>query len=297
MVNEDVLKKVRENVLNINNLCHDYQVKKSERERILKRIRDIKNELDSIREEEELKVELAKTAYLPEKIEETKIDLLQKNKGQEEQNLSKIAEEIMGIRRQILSEGRNLRFPVDASFHQEGDLFIFKWLEDRFSEEALVTLSEILEMLQPLKIEEVSFTPDEITVKAKSGKQAIQSLIEAIRTFRLKIETMLNIYDKIDEFVDRVRSSQRYFPILKVLYEAGQPLSIDDITKMTSLEKNIVYNSCYNLLREIWNPPPIRKAKDRHFELSVFGSIIMKRCKDKYPNLWSKLILSTEGET
>lgn len=286
MIDEKVLVKVRENVLAINNLSRDYQQKKIEYETISKRIKEIKSELDRIREEEQLKVELAKTAYLPEKIEETKIDVLQKNLSAEQKNLSKVSEEIMNLRRQILSEGRQLRFPVSPNFRQENDLFVFEWLEDRFSEEALMTLCEILEVSPPLSIERVTFTPDKIITKSKNSKEAIQSLIDAIQTIRLKIETMLNVYDRIDELVDRVRSSERYFPVLKSLYKAGQPLSVEELAKMTNLEKNLVYNTCYNLLREIWNPSPIRKVGDGRFELSVIGSIVMKRCKDKYPNLW-----------
>jgi len=286
MIDEKVLVKVRENVLAINNLSRDYQQKKIEYETISKRIKEIESELDRIREEEQLKVELAKTAYLPEKIEETKIDALQKKLSAEQQNLSKVSEEIMNLRRQILSEGRQLRFPVSANFRQENDLFVFEWLEDRFSEEALMTLCEILEVSPPLSIERVTFTPDKIITKSKNSKEAIQSLIDAIQTIRLKIETMLNVYDRIDDLVDRVRSSERYFPVLKSLYNAGQPLSVEELAKMTNLEKNVVYNTCYNLLREIWNPSPIRKVGDGRFELSVIGSIIMKRCKDKYPNLW-----------
>ena len=284
MIDEKVLEKVRLNVSTINSLCHDYQMKRSEHEAIVKRIEDIQRELDRIREEEQLRVELAKIAYLPEKIKETKVDVLEREKSQEEQNLLKVAGEMASLRRQILSEGKNLRFPVKAGFRREDGAFVFEWFEDvRFSEDTLSVLCELLELPTPPTVEGATFSLDKVTVSAKDGKEAIQVLIKAIQTVRLKTEAMLNVFDKIDDFVNRIRNSERYSPVLEAIYDAKQPLSINELAEKVNQDENIVYNTCYNLMRETWNPSPIRKLGNGRYELSAIGSIIMKRYRDKYP--------------
>jgi len=159
----------------------------------------------------------------------------------------------------------------------------YKTIHDiAFEEETLRTLCELLELPYPLNFERVTYYPDEVVVNTTSVDEAINQIVQSVQGLRFKISDLLNAYSNIDKLCERIKSSNRYAPILESLFLSDKSLSVTELAQQTGFNKNITYQACYNMLRDRWSPNPIKKTTDGKFSLTTTGAITMKRYTEKY---------------
>jgi hypothetical protein len=198
--------------------------------------------------------------------------------------LGSLSDKLNNARTDILEKFRDLPFPIDPyNSSVNGSVTKFKMIEGiTFKKDTLQTLCELLELPYPLNFEGVTYYPDEIVVNAPSVDEGMKQVVQSVYTLRFKISDLLNAYSNIDELCERVRSSDRYAPILEALFVSSHPLSVTEIAQQTGFNENIAYQACYNMLRDRWSPNPIKRTPDGKFSLTTTGEITMKRYSEKY---------------
>ena len=116
----------------------------------------------------------------------------------------------------------------------------------------------------------------------KMPAEAIPKIVEAIRSFRMRVDDLLKSYKQIDEMLERLRKSKQYTGVLKTLAREGK-LSSDEIARILEMDKRKAYDTCYNLTRSNWSPSPIQKTPSGEWELTLPGEILVSRLLEKFP--------------
>jgi len=234
--------------------------------------------------EEERQMEAAMEVLYGEIKKETKARKIKEEIETLQKNWEVLRNELDHLQTNLLEQMRNLPIPVDLENpeQQEADM-AFNFFEGaKLGEEGISIMCKLLRQEPPLSFSDMTFLPEKIIVKKASGKQeALAKLIEGIRSFRMRVDDLSKSYAQIDEMVERVRRSELYSGVLRVLSEKGK-LSSDEIAKALNIDKRKVYDTCYNLTRSNWSPSPIRSSPSGEWELTLPGEILVNRLLQKY---------------
>jgi hypothetical protein len=193
-----------------------------------------------------------------------------------------LSEELDQLRTHLLKQMRNLPIPVNLEEpkKEEANMIFSFFDEAKFGEEGIKAICMLLRQERPLSFSDMTLLPDGIIVKASEKQEALRKLIDGIKSFRMRVDDLLKSYEQIDTMVERVRKSELYSGVLRVLSEKGK-LSSDAIAKALNMDKRKVYDTCYNLTRSNWSPNPIRTSPSGEWELTLPGEILVNRLVQK----------------
>jgi len=203
-------------------------------------------------------------------------------------NHIKIAQEKLNqLEPELLSSLRNLPLPIALDNFEknntEGFFYYFEGLQ--LGESAINAISAIIRQDQPLTFNEVAILADKVVVKNVASKEiAIQKLIAAIQTFRIRVDDLAKSYENIDALIERLVKSKTYPAILQLIAAKGA-LTVQEISTALQVEERIIYDGCYNLTRDNWSPNPIQKNSSSQYQLTLAGKILFDRLSAKYPQL------------
>lgn len=283
MLEESLVEKVRKNVAELNRMCAFYSKVKQEYAALTDKRKKLEIEKKEVEEKQKKQDKFLEVVLLAED-KTTKVDEVSKSLQRTINQLESLSDQLNSSRTDILKKFNTLPFPIDPhNSSVDGSVTKFKTIEGiAFEEETLRTLCELLELPYPLNFEGATYYPDEVVVKAASVDEAMNQIVQSIQGLRFKISHLLNAYSNIDKLCERVRGSNRYAPILESLFLSDKPLSLAELAQKTGFNKNITYQTCYNMLRDGWSPNPIKKTPNGNFSLTTTGEITMKRYTEKY---------------
>jgi hypothetical protein len=283
MLEQSLVEKISKSIDEVNRMCAFYVETKQEYAALIDKRKVLEIEKKEV-EERQKKQDKFLEVVLRAEHKSTEIDEVSKKLEQIINQLEKLSGGLNNARTDILKKFEELPFPIDPhNSSVNGSVMKFKMIEGiAFKKETLQTLCELLELPYPLNFEGVTYYPDEVVVNAASVDEAMNQVVQSVHTLRFKISDLLNAYSNIDELCARVRSSNRYAPILEALFVSNQPLSVTEIAQQTGFNENITYQACYNMLRDRWSPNPIKRTPDGKFSLTTTGEITMKRYTEKY---------------
>jgi hypothetical protein len=255
--------------------------------------------LDTIKEDIEAKIDELSNVTKEERQIETAIDVLYRqtkkvSKAKDlEMNIDNYTtlakdytDRLNRIETELLSLLRNLPIPVNLQEPSiQNSQVVFRYFEGtELGEEAIAVISALIKK-QPLAFDEITILSEKITVdKATDKQEAIQKLVEAIQNFRTLVADFSRSYEKIDELVERLVKSKVFSKVLTTLAKKKK-LTVQEISKNINLDERTVYDGCYNLTRSNWSPNPIRKTPSGEWELTLTGEILVKRLREKYPQI------------
>lgn len=208
--------------------------------------------------------------------------------------------ELNQLRTDLLGQMRNIPIPVDLEnpTHGESETTFTFFEGAELGSEVIDVMCDLLRQEPPINFLNTLILPDKVVVKDVSKKkEALSKLVDAIRSFRMRIDDLLKSYEQIDETVERLKRSKLYARVLKTLTEEGK-LSTDKIAKMLGIDRKKAYDTCYNLTRSNWSPNPIIKTSSGEWELTLPGEIIVSRLFQKYgtrPEEETELSLQTNS--
>jgi len=283
MLEQSLVEKVRKDMDELNRMCAFYAKTKQEYAALTDKRKKLEKEKKEVEEQQKKEDKFLEVVLLAQH-KKTKVDEVSKNLQQTTNQLESLSDSLNSARTDILRKFKGLPFPIDPhNSSVNGSVTKFKTIEGiAFEEETLRTLCELLDLPCPLNFEGVTFYPNEVVVNATSMDEAMNQIVQSIQTLRSNISDLLNAYSNIDKLCERVRSSSRYPPILEALFVSKKPLSVTELAQRTGLNKNMTYNTCYNMLRGIWSPKLIKNAPNGEFSLTTTGEITMKRYTEKY---------------
>lgn len=285
MLTEDQKKRVLVEVQKFRERVSEYIKKKSQLNESEKNIQMKTEELSRVAEEER-QMEAAMEVLYGEARKESRAREIKEEIDSWQQKSEAIRDELNQLKTDLLGQMRNLPIPADLENRkQEESGITFPFLKDaELGKEGVDTICNLLRQEPPLNFGDVSILPDKVIIRSVSGKQeAISKLIEAIRSFRMRVDDLSKSYEKIDEMVERLRRSKQYAGVLRVLAREGK-LSSDEIAGILNMDKRKVYDTCYNLTRSNWSPSPIQKTASGEWELTLSGEILVNRLLEKYGN-------------
>lgn len=283
MLEQSLVEKVRKNVAELNRMCAFYVKAKQEYASLTDKRKKLEIKKKGVEEKQKKQDKFLEVVLLAER-KTTEVDEVSKNLQQTINQLENSSDQLNSSRTDILKKFNELPFPIDPhNSSVNGSVTKFKTIEGiAFNEETLRTLCELLDLPCPLNFEGTTFYPDEVVVNTASVDEAMNQIVQSVQGLRFKISDLLNAYSNIDKLCERVRSSNRYAPILESLFVSDKPLSVAELAKLTGFNENITYQACYNMLRDRWSPNPIKKTSDGKFSLTTTGEITMKRYTEKY---------------
>ena len=283
MLEQSLVEKVRKNVAELNRMCAFYVKAKQEYASLTDKRKKLEIKKKGVEEKQKKQDKFLEVVLLAER-KTTEVDEVSKNLQQTINQLENLSDQLNSSRTDILKKFNELPFPIDPhNSSVNGSVTKFKTIEGiAFNEETLQTLCELLDLPCPLNFEGTTFYPDEVVVNTASVDEAMNQIVQSVQGLRFKISDLLNAYSNIDKLCERVRSSNRYAPILESLFVSDKPLSVAELAKLTGFNENITYQACYNMLRDRWSPNPIKKTSDGKFSLTTTGEITMKRYTEKY---------------
>jgi hypothetical protein len=285
MLNEIQKKQVKNYVENFKLMSKEYLQKKNYLENTLKTIEEKQRELSNTAKEE-IQIAAALEVLYGQSKNESKIGELQKEIVELQNGCDRTRIQVNEITGKLSELLRALPIPANLDQPIKKDTEItFPYFEDsQLGSEALVTISIMLRKDNPLTFGNVTIFEDRVVVKDVSDKSiAIQKLIKAISEFRMETDNLSKSYEKIDELVERLKRSNLYVELLKVI-EKNPKISTSQIAQKLGIDERKVYDNCYNLTRSNWNPPPITKNRSGEWELTTAGEILLNRFFDKCPD-------------
>jgi hypothetical protein len=283
MIEQSMVERIKKSVDELNTMCAFYVETKQEYAALNDKRKVLETEKREAEERQKKQDKFLEVVLLAEH-KTTEVDEVSKKLELVINHLESLSDELNNARTDILKKFKELPFPIDPhNSSVNGSVTKFKMIEGiAFTKETLQTLCELLELPYPLNFEGITYYPDEIVVNVASVDEAMNQVVQSVHTLRFKISDLLNAYSNIDQLCARVRSSNRYAPILEALFINNQPLSVTEIAQQTGLNENITYQACYNMLRDRWSPNPIKRTPDGKFFLTITGEITMKRYSEKY---------------
>jgi len=178
-----------------------------------------------------------------------------------------------------------LPIPADLENSQQEDAsIVFPFFEGAdLGIEGVNTICDLFREKPPLSFGDVTVLPEKVMVRNAVRKQeAVSKFVDAIRSFRMRVDNLSKSYEQIDEMVERLMKSKQYSKILIVLAEEGK-CSSKKIAGILNMDETKAYNTCYNLTRGNWAPSPIQKTHSGEWELTLPGEILVNRLLEKYP--------------
>lgn len=283
LLTEDQKTQISENVEAFCLKAHLYFTTKNELEKCEQNIRKKTTELSEVAKEERQLENAMEILYVQpkkhSKLAEIETEILKDQAGSKE-----LQNDLNKLRTDLLELMRTLPIPADLeNLKQNGDKFFPYFEEAPLNDEAINVILDLLRQNPPLTFDDVTILPDKVVIRSVSEKQeAIQKLVKAIQSFRMRVDNLLKSYEKIDVLVERLVKSKLYADILRGLSEKRK-LSVKDLANLLNLDERKVYDGCYNLTRSNWSPNPIEKASTGEWELTLAGEILVNRLSEKYP--------------
>ena len=192
--------------------------------------------------------------------------------------------ELNQLKTDLMGLLRSLPIPADLENFQQHDSEIsFLYFEKaKLGDEVINAILDLFRQEPPLVFNDVTILSDRVLVKNATEKHgAVQKLVEAIQSFRMRADNLSESYEKIDALIERLTNSKLYSSILKTLAEKGK-LTAQEIADILNVEERKVYDSCYNLTRSNWSPNPIGKTPSGEWKLTLTGEILINRLLEKY---------------
>jgi len=298
MLTEDQKKHVLIEVQRFEVKVSEYVQKKSELNECERNILVKTEELSKVAEEER-QVKAAMEILYGQAKKDSKAGKIEEEIESWRQKSETLHNELTQLKTDLLGQMHNLPIPADLENpKQEESGIAFPFFEDaNLGKEGIDTICDLFMQESPLDFGDVTILPDKVVVRNASRKQeAIPKLVEAIRSFRMRVDDLLKSYEQIDEMVERLRKSKQYSGVLKVLAREGK-LSSDEIARILEMDERKAYDTCYNLTRSNWSPSPIQKTASGEWELTLPGEILVKRLLEKFPEERSELNSKEVTET
>lgn len=286
MLTEDQKENIAVNIKNFQSRVSQYLEIKEELEKYETMTAMLDDELSEVAEEER-QIETAVDVLYRQTKKVSKTKEIENQISNCIANSKKSIDLLNRIEPELLELMRNLPIPVNLEKLDKHDSEIsfpyFDGLE--WNESTIYVIAELIRQKLPLDFGDVTILPDKVTVRGVDNKQdAIQKLVDAIQTFRIRVDNLSKSYEKIDALIERLTKSKLYPLILGILAEKGQ-LSAQDIAKILNVDERTVYDGCYNLTRSNWSPTPIQKLSSGQWELTLAGKILVDRLFEKHPQL------------
>jgi len=260
-----------------------YSQLKSELDETEKNIQHRKSELSEVAREER-QMESAMEVLYGQAKERSKAREIEVEISALEEMSQTHRDEMVHLKTDLLELMRNLPIPADLeNGKQHNSETSFPYFEGaELGDEAIEVILTLFRQEPPLAFSDVTILSDRVVVKNASERlEAIQKLVEAIRSFRMRADNMSKSYEKIDELVERLTRSKLYTSVLRVLAERGK-LSAHDMAHVLNVDPRKVYDNCYNLTRNNWSPNPIKKTHSGEWELTLAGEILINRVLEKH---------------
>jgi uncharacterized coiled-coil DUF342 family protein len=284
MLTETQKKQVKNYVDDFKQKSMEYLHEKDQLENILETLDLKEKELSNVAKEER-QIAAALEVLYGQSNSASKIGEIQKEITELQSKCNYARSKVNELTAKLLELLRNLPIPADLEHPEQTDSDTsFPFFEDsRLSNEAILTISNLLRRESPPVFGSATIFADKVTVRNTSDKpEAIQKLVEAIGEFRMTTDNMSKSYEKIDELVDRLERSTLYLQLLRII-EKNPRISSSQIAENLHIDERKVYDNCYNLTRSNWNPPPIKKSRFGEWELTIAGEILLNRFLEKYP--------------
>jgi len=280
---EEIIQEIRKDVESFNNLCKEYLKIKQDIEKAKAKKDEMEKRLRQLKPLDQRKKELLREAWRIE-TQETQADRIAREINQLNERIRELQRQKDGLQERILEAIIDLRFPLDPdSIKMEENYYCISSVEGvSLTSEAYNVISEVLDFDFPLKINKVTLGPDVWKVRAKSQEEALEEIINAIRTIREQAKFRKKVFSELDTFCKRIHKSERYRQIMLLLVSHRRLLPKEVAAKM-GLRERVAYDACYNLTRSsLWNPPPVKRERDGSFTLTTFGNLVMQRYMELY---------------
>ena len=284
MLTENQKKQVLVQVQRFGEKVSEYVNKKSELDECEKDIQMKTEELSKVAEEER-QMEAAMEVLYGQAKKESRAGKIREDIESLRQKSEMLRNKLTQIKTDLLGQMHNLPIPADLENpKQEKSGIAFPFFENaELGKEGIDTICDLFRQEPPLDFGDVTILPDKVVVGNASRKQeAIPKIVEAIRSFRMRVDDLLKSYKQIDEMLERLRKSKQYTGVLKTLAREGK-LSSDEIARILEMDKRKAYDTCYNLTRSNWSPSPIQKTPSGEWELTLPGEILVSRLLEKFP--------------
>lgn len=284
MLTEEQKKNVVTNVQMFKEKVVEYIRMKSDLQVCNANIESKTEELEKVAEEER-QMETAMDLLYRQSKKESKVKEIEQDIRSWRQKSDIIRNELTQLKSDLIGQMRELPIPADLENSKlETSGVAFPYFEGaKLGKEALDTMCDLFRREPPLAFRDVILLPEKVMINNVSKKQeAIHKLVEAIRSFRMLVDSISKSYEQIDEMVERIRKSKRYSAVLKVLFRKGR-LPSSEIARILDSTERTIYDTCYNMTRDNWNPNPVQKTSGE-WELTLPGEILVNRLLEKYPD-------------
>lgn len=285
MLTEDQKKQVITSVQKFGEKVSEYIQKKSELEGCERNIQMKMEELSKVTEEER-QMEIAMEVLYGQSKKESVARKIEEEIRSWQQKSERMRNELTQLKTNLLEQMRNLPIPADLENSKKEDSnIVFLFFEGaELGKEGIDTICDLFRQQPPLNFGDVMILPESVVVRNALGKkEAISKFVEAIRSFRMHVDNLSKSYEQIDEMVERIKKSKQSSGVLRTLAN-GRTLSSKEIARILSMDERKVYNTCYNLTRSNWRPPPIQRTPSGEWKLTLPGEILVNRLLEKYPN-------------
>lgn len=282
LLTEDQKKQIREYIQTFKKKVLLYVNLKARLIETEQELRMLREKLSDVSREEQ-QIEVAMEVLYGQAKNRSNAGELQTRITRDEGNSENLRNGINELKTDLLQLIRNLPIPADLERgEQEGSGIFFPYLEDAGLENPEIdTILDLFRQESPLTFNDVVILTDRVLVKnASDTKEAIRKLVEAIQSFRMRVDNLSESYERIDELIERLRRSTIYGRILQVFADKDR-LSAKDIAEILNVGERTVYDSCYNLTRDNWSPSPIHKTSSGEWELTLAGEILLSRLREK----------------
>ena len=291
MLTEDQKTQISEYVGTFQKKVNEYSKIKSELDKCEANIQTKMKELSKVAKEER-QIETAMEVLYGQAKKSSKAREIEEEIANWEDASRKYRNELNQLKTDLMGLLRSLPIPADLENLQqhESEISFLYFEKVKLGNDVINAILDLFRQEPPLVFDDVTILPDRVTVKNVSERQeAIQKLVEAIQTFRMRADNLSESYEKIDALIERLTNSKLYSNILKTLAEKGK-LTAQEIANILNVEERKVYDSCYNLTRNNWSPNPIEKTPSGEWKLTITGEILINRLFERFQDTKTRSI-------
>jgi hypothetical protein len=262
----------------LNELAIKIQELNQKKDKLSERLREIRDMLPKIEEEEKVKLEL----YTRMGIEyESKLQGVKREEEDIEQQISQVGRELQELLEKFLNLFLKGGYPYLDLENPEvnGVRVVFPIKEGfrllRASYEVLLTSTW---NRKELFINDIKFEEDKWIVNAHSRIEAMRKVNDVLSILEESARNILNI----DKICERINKSKNWGLVLQLLYNAGA-LPLNEIAKQLGWKTNYAGAILTDLMKKKpWPIPLIERPNEGIYQLNGHGYIIMRRYKQLY---------------
>ena len=277
---EDKLEKLKAMIEELNNLAVRIQELDQKKNKRLKRLKEIRDELPKIEEEEKVKMEIYKRMGIKYR---SKLQEIKEEEKEITKQVSQIDKESKDLIKKFLYLFLEGGYPLLDLENPEvtGSQVIFPIKEGfRLLRATYEVLLKITWNRTELFIDGVKFEEDRWIVDTDNRIKAMKKVKEILDTLENSVRDILNI-DEICE--RRIRKSKSWGPALQLLYITRGPLTPKDVAKRLGWNINYASATLTNLMKkEFWPVPLVERPSKGVYRLNGHGYVIMRRYEQLY---------------